>query len=153
MTEGPKLIKGRYLHSCGKAKDKDGNVIVIAAGGDEEYSVEMLNTSLMDEWTEGNFFDFENVFRNLPSKCPFFNKGPTLPYNIGRASMVQSKENTVVLVGGTVGHDTLNTILELDINDFEWKEITLPIETLRQDHLAFAATEDQLKLFCGKFEK
>ena len=48
-------------------------------------------------------------------------------------------------------HDRiLNTILELDGIDSDWKEIELPVKKLRFGHHAFAATQDNLKIFCGK---
>ena len=154
MTKGPNLIEGRYYHSCGKVKDKDGNVIVVTAGGTQSQSMELLNTTQMLKWTKGTFLILKMFLEiNQVHTYPFCNEGPMLPYYVRDASMIQTQENKVVLVGGSVGHGTLNTIQELDINDFQWREITLPIKTLRQDHLAFAATKDQLKLFCGKLTK
>ena len=53
ITEGPSLKKGRILHTCGKLEDKNGNVLVIVAGGFGIHSVEVLNTTTMQEWVKG----------------------------------------------------------------------------------------------------
>ena len=54
-TFGPKMMQGRMDHSCGKIRDEFGNDIIIVAGGDDEknYFVEILNTTRMDNWTQG----------------------------------------------------------------------------------------------------
>ena len=53
ITEGPSLIKGRQRHFCGKINDEFGNEVIVVVGGKYEYSVEVLNTTLMDEWKLG----------------------------------------------------------------------------------------------------
>ena len=56
ISQGPKLIYGRTSHSCGKIKDKLGNVLIVVAGGDSEEShnpTEILNTTTMETWNEG----------------------------------------------------------------------------------------------------
>ena len=55
ITEGPSLIKGRHKHVCGKMSDEFGNTIVVLVGGVDEYSVEILNTTMMDEWKPGTY--------------------------------------------------------------------------------------------------
>ena len=50
FAEGPSLIKGRQKHVCGKMNDEFGNEVIVAVGGQYENTVEILNTTLMDEW-------------------------------------------------------------------------------------------------------
>ena len=54
MTEGPPLNDAREDHLCGVVKDEFGNAIIVVAGGFQAAnSVELLNTTLMDQWTQG----------------------------------------------------------------------------------------------------
>ena len=53
LTEGPSLIKGRHRHVCGKINDQFGNEVIVVVGGKYENSVEILNTTIMDEWKLG----------------------------------------------------------------------------------------------------
>lgn len=53
ITEGPRLIKGRKFHMCGKLKDESGNMIIVAISGSLEDSVEFLDTSQLKQWVAG----------------------------------------------------------------------------------------------------
>ena len=50
ITDGPLLNEGRVSPTCGKLKDEFGNVLVVVTS---EKSVEILNTTLMNEWIPG----------------------------------------------------------------------------------------------------
>ena len=79
--------------------------------------------------------------------------GPILPYDIRFSSMITTKNNKVVLVGGSSFFEpsNLDTFLELDSVTSKWKDIKLPIEKLRACHIAFKATSEQMEIFCGKY--
>ena len=75
VTEGPPLKNGRRHHSCGKIRDKYGNILLIIAGGENKKSVEVLNTSVMKEWIESKrlfqkamYFIFNNDCNNYSTK-------------------------------------------------------------------------------------
>ena len=52
IAEGPYLINGRTLPSCGTVKDEFENVLIIVAGGGED-SIEILNATTMTKWITG----------------------------------------------------------------------------------------------------
>ena len=50
ITDGPFLKEGRMQHSCGTTKDIWGNVLAVVSSGQ---TVEILNTTTMEEWEYG----------------------------------------------------------------------------------------------------
>ena len=102
-VEGPTLLSGRQLHSCGKLLKDNGSsqFSVIVAGGDGKTSVEILDVGA-SEW------------RN----------GPILPFAfLTGASMVEDSFGGILLIGGYNG-TYLDTIFQLRRADSEW--ILLP---------------------------
>ena len=128
LTKGPRLNQGRTYHSCGKMKDKYGNILIVVAGGNSLNSVEILNTKSMNTWIEG----------------------PKLPFDIESSSMV-STDDKVFLVGGESSNyaGNKNSVFELKSNLLEWKKIGVPIKELRYGHIAFIATKKGLEIFSG----
>ena len=55
VIKGPTLRFKRKYHACGKFNDEYGHTIVIVAGGYNEFMVEFLNTTLMNEWKIGRY--------------------------------------------------------------------------------------------------
>ena len=78
--------------------------------------------------------------------------GPTLPYDIQQSATITTRNKKLLLVGGfSFGKDEiLNTLLELEGVTSNWKEIKLPLKKLRNGHIAFKGTSEQMKIFCGK---
>ena len=50
VTDGPLLNEGRILHTCGTIKDNWGYVLAVVSS---EQTVEILNTTIMEEWEYG----------------------------------------------------------------------------------------------------
>ena len=85
--------------------------------------------------------------------------GPQLPYKVKRASMITTKDNKILLVGGVTKYGyndyyekDLGSMLELsDLT--EWKEIDIPkVYNLRDSHLSLIITEAEKNLFCGEHD-
>ena len=78
--------------------------------------------------------------------------GPILPYDVTESAMITTKNNRVVLVGGLSDEKDgiLNILLQLEKVTSKWKEIKLPLKKLRNGHIAFKGTSEQMKIFCGK---
>ena len=64
--------------------------------------------------------------------------------------MITTKSNKIILVAGISGEYQGDTLLELNDINSKWKEIRLPLKSLRFGHIAFEGTNVQMKIFCGK---
>ena len=53
LKEGPSLNKGRQHFSCNKVEDHFGHSLILVVGGEDEDTVEILNTTEMKGWTFG----------------------------------------------------------------------------------------------------
>ena len=75
-----------------------------------------------------------------------------LPYDVLYSSMITTANSKNILVGGySIGNnDALKTLLELHGITSNWKEIKFPLIKLRNGHIAFKGTSEQMKIFCGK---
>ena len=114
-VEGPKLLSGRQIHSCGKLlKDNASSQFsVIVVGGRAKASVEILDVGAT-EW------------RN----------GPNLPFAIYEASMVEDTFGGILLIGGNNG-TYLDTIFQLPRADSEWILMPQKLKVARSHATAF----------------
>ena len=130
------LNHSRSRHSCGKMTLKNGNEIIIVAGGMFERngldSVEILDPSLNNGWI----------------------LGPKLPFKIYDAAMITSPNGrSVVLIGGNTGIFTpqghknkeSDVFLELSgdsVETLKWHRMDQKLSHPRYQHLAFLISED-----------
>ena len=76
MNEGPFMQEARYRHSCGKICI-NGKIIVVAVGGYESNSVELLDLSSDQGWISGRhlktiFIGKVKIKRKFTELCPTF---------------------------------------------------------------------------------
>ena len=101
-VQGPQLLKGRNVPSCGKLK-KDSQSseksIIVVGGNDKGFisSVEILDVGA-SEWKSG----------------------PSLQYGILGASMVEDSFGGVILIGGDNGTTFLDSLYQLSHANSEW---------------------------------
>ena len=70
ITEGPSLNKGRYSHGCAKMTLNGRTILVVAGGFGALDSVEILDPSENNVWTQGlylksitvEYFDYKSHF-------------------------------------------------------------------------------------------
>ena len=117
---GPKLLAGRQLHRCGKLQKESGSSqeSVIVAGGYGRTSVEILDNGA-SEWRTG----------------------PSLPYNIFGASMIEDSSGGVVLIAGRNGTD-LNTLYQLPNANSEWILMPQKLKVARHFQTAFLIPDE-----------
>ncbi len=118
--EGPPLITGRYGHSCSRIRKNSqdiSNVTIVVGGwiGSYSASVEILD-------------DGATAWRN----------GPSLPYGILYAILVQDQDGGVVLAGGGgPGNNYLNTLFRLSNGGDNWVFMTQRLKTGQHLHVGF----------------
>ncbi len=126
-TEGPPLKHKRKLHSCGRIKKNSQSQefsIIVAGGYEGSYlsSVEILDAG-SNEWREG----------------------PSLPFGIDEAEMVEDQNGGVVLVGGeSDSYKYLDTLFQLPHGgeDAVWTKMEQKLQTGRWGHVAFLVPDN-----------
>ena len=121
--EGPKLMFGRKKPSCGNLQiDEKGSYygVIVAGGYDGSYmsSVEILQVGA-NEWKTG----------------------PTLPYGIFSAAMVEGPSGGVLLIGGNNG-TWLDTIYGLSHAYSEWILMPQTLKLKRSSATAFLVPDE-----------
>ena len=117
---GPKLLSGRQQHSCGKLQRESGSSqeSVIVAGGYGTKSVEILDNGA-SEWRTG----------------------PSLPYEICDASMIEDSSGGVVLIAGYNG-TYINTLYQLPNANSEWILMPQKLKVARYRQTAFLIPDE-----------
>ena len=121
---GPKLISSRYHHSCGMLRNSQSSQesVIVAAGNNGLWplmaSVEILDVGA-SEWRTG----------------------PSLPFGIREASMVEDPSGGVLLIGGYNG-TYMNTIYQLSDENSEWNLMPQKLKVGRSWATAFLVPEE-----------
>lgn len=77
--------------------------------------------------------------------------GPKLPFDITSSSMICTKTKGALLSGGfsqTLGK-VYTGMIQLQSVHSKWKEIKLPVEKFKEEHLSFTLAGRELDIFCG----
>ena len=130
--DGPNLLSNRYRHSCGKLQEESesSQYSVIVAGG-----------------YNGPFFSHENQTYCMSSVeildfgASAWRKGPSLPFGISGASMVEDLFGGVVLIGGNNG-ECLDTLYQLSHANSEWILMPQKLKVARQWATAFFVRDE-----------
>ena len=162
ITEGPSLNRTRSNHGCGILKDEFGNEIVVVVGGNSVKEVELLNISLIEEWSFGKliiFFQSSQIALYFEF-LSFDITGPKLPYEIVNPLISTSIRENKLRLYGTIKKSCWYCIiatyeyklLELDVGLGKWKEKEFASQTsFKQDyHTSFLLEEDDIDPFCSK---
>ena len=75
-----------------------------------------------------------------------------MPYGLMFSAMIPTNSNRgVLLVGGYTPtfNKVVGSMLKLETISSEWRTIDIPMNKLRYGHIAFSASSDQMKVFCG----
>ena len=131
-TKGPKLLNSRYLHSCGKLQEDIGSsqYSVVVAGG---YDGPLISF--------GNKTYFMSSVEILDFGSSAWRTGPSLPFGISGASMVEDLFGGVVLIGGNNG-ECLDTLYQLSHANSEWILMPQKLKVARQWATAFFVRDE-----------
>ena len=99
LLQGPSMNIVRYYYSCGKILIND-SYLIIAVGGMDDKSTFLKSVEILDD--KSNSWKF----------------GPSLPYGITRASIVEDPRGGIVLVAGRTSAAYLSSMLRLPNANF-----------------------------------